>query len=126
MKDIVLYVEDNNDNIRLVERILRLRPDLDLIIATTGEQGLRLAHSATPTLILLDRRLPDLLGDEVLRQLKTSAATATIPVVMLSGDSAQERSTDIRLTGADEFLAKPFEVPQFLAVVDRYCPHRAP
>jgi CheY-like chemotaxis protein len=122
MTDTVLYVEDNNDNIRLVERILQRRPNVDLVVATTGGEGIRLAREAAPGLILLDRRLPDMLGNEVLRQLNAVPATSTIPVVVLSGDSGQEHAADILRLGAAEFLGKPFDVSQFLAMIDRFCP----
>jgi CheY-like chemotaxis protein len=92
MTDTVLYVEDNDDNIHLVKRILKRRTTVDLVVATTGRQGLQLAQDTLPRLILLDRRLPDIHGNEVLRQLKSSTLTANIPVVMLSGDTTSEHN----------------------------------
>jgi CheY-like chemotaxis protein len=115
----VLYVEDNEDNIVLVQRILKLRPHISLLIATTGERGLQMARDWRPGLILLDRRLPDIRGEEVIGQLKASAITATIPVVVLSGDSAIAELV-IEL-GADEFLPKPFDLKELLKTVDRFC-----
>jgi CheY-like chemotaxis protein len=122
MSDTVLYVEDNDDNIRLIQRIMQRRPNVDLVIATTGGQGIRLAREAAPRLILLDRRLPDMLGNEVLRQLNAVLPTSAIPVVVLSGDSASEHTAEALELGAAEFLAKPFDVSQILSVVDRFCP----
>jgi DNA-binding response OmpR family regulator len=121
MTETVLYVEDNEDNARLVERILKRRPHVDLIVAVTGQAGLDRALDATPSLILLDRRLPDMPGNEVLRRLKATSDTAPIPVVMLSGDSASDSGGEIRGLGAEEFLAKPFDIHQLLAIVDRFC-----
>jgi len=121
MTNTVLYVEDNDTNIALVERILRRRPGIELVTATTGDRGLQIAQAIEPSLILLDRRLPDMLGNEVLRRLKASDRSAAIPVVVLSGDSASEQATEILELGADEFLAKPFDVLQLLAIVDRFC-----
>jgi CheY-like chemotaxis protein len=123
MNNTVLYVEDNDDNIRLVERLLnKRRPGIALIVATSGHDGIRMAQSSTPDLILLDRRLPDMLGDEVLRQLKAAAGTATIPVVVLSGDSATDQAGETRRLGAVAFLSKPFEFGQLLAIIDRFSP----
>jgi CheY-like chemotaxis protein len=121
MTDTVLYVEDNDLNIHLVARILQRRINIELVVATCGHQGLQRAHHAMPRLILLDRRLPDILGDEVLRQLKTSAITATIPVVMLSGDTDNDHTTELTRLGAAAFLPKPFDVHQLLASVDKFC-----
>jgi CheY-like chemotaxis protein len=121
MNDTVLYVEDNDDNIVLVERILRRRPEVELEVAKTGAEGLRLARDTAPNLILLDRRLPDMLGTEVLRQLKAAADTSAIPVVVLSGDSAADHADEVLHLGASEFLPKPFELSQFLAMIDRFC-----
>jgi CheY-like chemotaxis protein len=123
MTNTVLYVEDNDDNVRLVERLLnKRRPDIVLIVATSGLDGVRLAQHATPNLILLDRRLPDMLGDDVLRQLKATTATATIPVVMLSGDSGADRAAETLRLGAADFLSKPFELHQLLTIIDRFSP----
>jgi CheY-like chemotaxis protein len=121
MTHTVLYVEDNEDNIMLVERILRRRPEVGLEVAKTGAEGLRLAQDTAPDLILLDRRLPDMLGPEVLRQLKQAPDTSAIPVVVLSGDSAADHADEVLDLGASEFLPKPFELSQFLAMIDRFC-----
>jgi CheY-like chemotaxis protein len=121
-KDTVLYIEDDAANIRLLERVLRLRPHLDLTTATTGREGVRIAHNGLPSLVLLDRRLPDMRGDDVLRQLKESTATAAIPIVMLSGDSAREHTEDILRLGADAFLSKPVDLDELLRTIDRFCP----
>jgi CheY-like chemotaxis protein len=115
----VLYIEDNADNVFLVECILRRRPDLELAHAGSGGEGLRLALEKLPAVILLDRRLPDMLGEDVLAQLKATDSTAAIPVVMLSGDDPADHAAAVMAGGAADFLAKPFQVDRFLALVDR-------
>jgi CheY-like chemotaxis protein len=121
MNNTVLYVEDNDDNIRLVERLLnKRRPGVALIVATNGTDGVRMARDALPSLILLDRHLPDMLGNEVLRQVKAETGTAAIPVVVLSGDATSEAAAETLRLGAVDFLAKPFEFQQLLAIIDRY------
>jgi two-component system sensor histidine kinase/response regulator len=116
----VLYIEDDPNNITLVGRILSRRPDLRLLSATNAHDGLELAQSADPRLILLDRRLPDMLGTEVLRRLKASTLTAEIPVVVLSGDSGRHHTDELMELGAAEFLAKPFDIHQLVTLIDRY------
>jgi CheY-like chemotaxis protein len=117
----VLYIEDHDDNIVLVQRILKQRPHLDLVTAGTGAEGLRLAQQTRPALILLDRQLPDMLGDDVLMRLKAEDETADAAVVMLSGDTEKSTVAAALAAGAAAFLGKPFDVSELLAVVDRYC-----
>lgn len=121
MPPTVLYIEDNEDNRRLVARILgRYRAGTRLLLAATGQDGVRAAAGAQPDLILLDNRLPDATGAAVLRQLAGSEATARIPVVILSGDSGRDKAGQLLDGGAAGFLAKPFTVPEFIATVDRF------
>ena len=122
MPPAVLYIDDNEDNLRLVARILgRYRADTELLLAGTGQDGLRAAGRVhRPGLILLDNRLPDATGAEMLRQLASTDVTAQIPVVMLSGDSGQATVEQLLAGGAAGFLAKPFTVPEFVATLDRF------
>lgn len=117
----VLYIEDDEANIRLVERIVQLRPGVALVAGRTGGEGLRLAQDIAPSLVLLDRRLPDLTGNQVLDQLKSAPVTATIPVLMLSGDLGNEYVGEALRLGAVGYLAKPFDINELLAVIDKYC-----
>jgi CheY-like chemotaxis protein len=121
MAKAVLYIDDNPDNLVLVERMLKKRPELRVICAENARDGLALAASESPSLILLDRRLPDMSGNEVLRQLKAAGPTAAIPVVILSGDAGREHVDELMELGAVEFLAKPFNLHQLTAVVERFC-----
>jgi CheY-like chemotaxis protein len=121
MSPAVLYIEDNEDNLRLVARILgRYRAGTQLLVAATGQDGVRAAIDAQPGLILLDNRLPDSTGADVLHQLASTEATAGIPVVILSGDSGQATVERLLDGGAAGFLAKPFTVPELIATVDRF------
>jgi CheY-like chemotaxis protein len=115
----VLYIEDDESNIRLVEAMLRRRPQIELHVAMTGRDGVRAAIDTRPALILLDNRLPDATGSEVLQQLTSSSATATIPVVIFSGDS-DAIIDELLAGGAAESVAKPFSMPQFIGIIDRY------
>lgn len=122
MNRTVLYIEDDADNIRLVERLLRRHPQTELRVATTARDGVAAATDSQPALILLDNRLPDGTGHEILSQLKSSAATAGIPVVIISGDSGGGTAEELIALGASEFLPKPFDIHQFRAMVDRHIP----
>lgn len=118
----LLYIEDSADNVRLVERILSRRPGIELRVAGTGQEGVRTAIDSQPSLILLDNRLPDISGLDVLRQLAAAPATATIPVLIISGDTADQTTRDLREAGAAGFITKPFDIHHFLAEIDKHVP----
>jgi CheY-like chemotaxis protein len=115
----LLYIEDDKSNICLVEAMLRRRPQIDLHVAMTGRDGVRAAIDTRPGLILLDNRLPDATGSEILQELASSSATAAIPVVIFSGDS-DEIIDALLASGAAESVAKPFNMHQFIGIIDRY------
>ena len=117
----VLCIEDDEFNARLIQRVMQMRPNITLLTAVTGEQGLRIAHESVPSLILLDRRLPDQQGADVLRRLKSATTTASIPVVVLSGDSGRNVVAEILELGAVQFISKPFDLDELLRVVDKFC-----
>ena len=121
MNGIVLYIDDDEDNIFLLRRLFeRKRPDIDLRTAMTGHDGVRVAIEDQPALILLDNRLPDASGEQVLRHLAAAPATAAIPIVILSGDSNPATVDELLAAGAADFLGKPFEAHQLLAIIGRY------
>jgi CheY-like chemotaxis protein len=115
----VLYVEDLVANVRLVEEVLKRRPEVMLIAAMFGSMALELAREHRPDLILLDVHLPDMTGDEVLRRLRADDATRSIPVVVLSADATQRQQRELRAAGATDYLTKPVGVRQLLEAVDR-------
>jgi CheY-like chemotaxis protein len=121
MNNVVLYIDDNEDNVVLLRRLFKRKcPDLQLRTAMTGHDGVRVALDEQPALILLDNRLPDASGGQILRQLAAASATAAIPVVILSGDSNPAIVDELLAAGAADYLGKPFEVGELLAIIGRY------
>jgi len=121
MNGVVLYIDDNQDNIFLLQRMFKhRRPDIQLHTAMTGRDGIKAAIDGQPALILLDNRLPDTNGEQVLLQLSTAPATAAIPVVILSGDSNPVTVKELLAAGAADFLVKPFDIQELLAIIGRY------
>ncbi len=121
MNGVVLCIDDNQDNIFLLERLFKRRcPDVQLHTAMTGRDGIGAAIDHQPTLILLDNRLPDLNGEQVLRQLAATQATAAIPVVILSGDSNPVTVDELLAAGAADYLVKPFDIHRLIAIIGRY------
>ena len=116
----VVYIEDNLSNVQLVQRILNRRPNVTLIPVMQGSLGVELVLEHRPTLVLLDLHLPDISGQEVLRQLKANPDTARIPVVVMSADATAGSETRLIEAGAADFVTKPINVERFLATIDRW------
>ncbi|MCB1915861.1 MAG: response regulator [Rhodocyclaceae bacterium] len=89
----------------------------ELLAATCGADGLRLARQAQPDLILLDARMPDMDGLAVLAQLKADTATRDIPVIMVSADGGGAHCAAALAAGAADFVCKPPEPDVFRAHV---------
>jgi PAS domain S-box-containing protein len=115
----LLYIEDNLSNLRLITRIVARRPAIQLLTAATGALGLKMAREHRPDLVLLDFRLPDINGDQVLAGLRADPRTSEIPVVMLSADALPGKREQMLAAGARAFLTKPVEVRTFLGVLDQ-------
>lgn len=114
----VLYIEDNEPNRRLARRVLSKRPDLRLLTAADGTEGLTLARSQRPDLILLDLHLPDIAGEEVLRRLRADDETRRLPIVIVSADANPESQQRMRAQGASDFLVKPYTIGQLIETID--------
>jgi signal transduction histidine kinase len=114
----VLYVEDNLSNLRLVDRVLAVKPGIKLLSAVRGALGLELARKQRPDLILLDLNLPDMHGSDVFARLREDPQTASIPVVVISADATAAQIERLLAAGARNYLTKPINVSQFLVTVD--------
>jgi PAS domain S-box-containing protein len=109
----LLYVEDNQANMRLVEQIIARRPDLRLLTAINGLLGIELARKEQPTVILMDINLPGISGVAAMEILREDPATAHIPVVALSAN-ANPRDIEIGLAkGFFRYLTKPIKIKEF-------------
>ena len=114
----LLYVEDNEPNVQVVEHLLALRPGWTMIRASLGRVGVELARAHHPDLVLLDLHLPDQFGGEVLLALKRRDDTKDIPVVVLSADASPGLATRLVNAGAHRFITKPLDVEVVLALLD--------
>ena len=120
----ILYVEDNDDNVYMLKNRLS-RAGFTVIVATDGAQGLTMATSEQPDLILMDLTLPDIDGKEATRRLKADSATKRIPVIALTANAmaAMEELVEKFGPGCDDFDTKPVEMPRLLekiAALKRY------
>jgi CheY-like chemotaxis protein len=109
----ILLVEDNEMNRDMLSRRL-LRNGFDVIMAENGQEGVDLATSQTPDLILMDMSLPVLDGWDATRQLKANPATARIPVIALTAHAMESDREKALAAGCDDFDTKPIELPRLL------------
>jgi len=115
----ILIVEDQEDN-RTILRDVLSTVGYELIEALNGKDGVRLAQSERPDLILMDIQLPEMDGYEATQQIKSIAELKTIPIIAvtsyaLSGDEAKARAA-----GCDGYIAKPFSPRELLAKIRKY------
>jgi signal transduction histidine kinase/CheY-like chemotaxis protein len=115
---VLLYIEDNQSNVRLVERIFAHHDSIRLVSAAHGEMGVSLARDLVPDLVMLDLHLPDISGEEVLARLRAEPRTSQIPVVVMSADATSPSRARLLALGASAYVAKPFDVTDLLATVD--------
>jgi CheY-like chemotaxis protein len=114
----VLYVEDTVANVRLIEEILTLRPDVTLIPAMLGGLALEVAREHVPDLVLLDLHLPDIPGEQVLARLRADIATAHLPVIVLTADATAAQRERIERLSVTAYLTKPIGVGRLLEAID--------
>ena len=114
----LLYIEDSVVNRRLVQQIINRQDNLTLLTAPDGKQGLELAETHQPELILLDIGLPDMDGYEVLAQLKNNENTRKIPVIALSANAMAEDLERGKQAGFNTYLTKPLNIPLLLKTLD--------
>ncbi|PWF49289.1 hybrid sensor histidine kinase/response regulator [Massilia glaciei] len=115
---VLLYVEDNPANLKLVQEIIGFRSDLRLLMAPDAHLGLEMARVHLPDLILMDINLPGMSGTEALGQLRADPRTAHIPVIALTAN-AMPRDVERGLAnGFFRYLTKPIDIGQFGEAID--------
>jgi len=114
----ILLVEDDLDMRKLLHGALK-QAALHTTMVSSGEIALRHLAEEWFDLILLDVRLPGISGLEVCRQVKADLRLRHIPVIFISGLHDNQMRAQAFMTGAAEFIAKPFTMQQFLACVNR-------
>jgi two-component system, cell cycle response regulator DivK len=115
----VLIVEDNTLNLKLFNDLLEYH-GYAILTTGLGEAAVELAREHRPDLILLDIQLPDISGMEVARQLKADEETRAIPIIAVTAFAMSGDREKVLASGCDDYLAKPFNVVEFLRMVERY------
>jgi two-component system KDP operon response regulator KdpE len=117
----VLIVDDEPQILRALSITLKAR-SYDVVVATNGKQALAVAAQSSPDIVVLDLGLPDLDGIDVIRGLR---GWSKVPIIVLSGRNRGGSKVDALDAGADDYVAKPFNVDELLARL-RAVTRRAP
>jgi two-component system cell cycle response regulator DivK len=121
----ILYVEDNDDNIFMLKSRLT-RAGFTVIIATDGAQGVAMALSERPDMILMDLSLPVLDGWEATRRIKAAPDTKHIPVIALTANAMAGDREKALAAGCDDYDTKPIELPRLLGKINALAGRTAP
>src|SRR5712675_1554006 len=114
----VLLVEDNEMNRDMLSRRLA-RQGFEVLMAIDGEQGVQMAKTEMPDLILMDMSLPVLDGWGATRQIKAQASTQSIPLIALTAHAMAGDRDKALEAGCDDYDTKPIELPRLLEKMDR-------
>ena len=119
MAKLILIVEDEPKNITLLRDLLQVS-GYSTIEATDGKQGVELAKSKKPDLILMDVQMPKMDGLEATLILKADATTSNIPILALTSYAMKGDKERILEAGCDGYLAKPIDIKELLKIVAEY------
>jgi two-component system, cell cycle response regulator DivK len=117
----ILVVEDQEDNRRIIRDLL-MSVGYELIEATDGEAGVRLAETERPDLILMDIQLPVLDGHEATRRIKQNETLRHIPVIVVTSYALSGDDVKAMEAGSDAYVAKPFSPRELLATIRQFLP----
>lgn len=115
----ILLVEDNEMNRDMLSRRLE-RKGHKIVIAIDGEQGIAMACSETPDLILMDMSLPILDGWEATRKLKSMPETQSIPIIALTAHAMSGDREKCMAAGCDDYDTKPVEFPRLMDKIQSF------
>jgi CheY-like chemotaxis protein len=121
----ILYVEDNDDNVYMLKNRLT-RAGFTVVVATDGTQGVAMAASEQPDLILMDITLPDIDGKEATKRIKADPATRAIPVIALTANAMAGDREAALAAGCDDFDTKPVELARLLGKIKALAPTGQP
>lgn len=118
--ELILIIEDNPKNLKLARDVLEFH-GFRTLAADNATEGILLAESQRPAVILMDIQLPDLDGVSALRRLRQLPETATIPVVALTAFAMDADRERFLAAGFDGYLAKPIDIRRFPDQIGEYC-----
>lgn len=114
----ILIIEDNDDNRDMLSRRLRRR-GFDVIAASGGHEGIEMAQTESPDLILLDLNMPDIDGWQVTRQLKADATTSALPIIAITAHEIPGNREELLASGCVDYHTKPVDLPLLQEQIER-------
>ncbi len=117
----ILLVEDTEDN-RQIMRDLLGATSFELLEAHDGKQGVAIATSAVPDLILMDIQLPEMNGYEAIRLIKANPLTSHIPIIVVTSYALSGDEDEAIAAGCDAYIPKPFSPRMLLALIREFLP----
>jgi two-component system cell cycle response regulator DivK len=114
----ILVVEDNPLNAKLARDVLTVK-GYEVLEAGTAEEGLEIAASSAPDLILMDIQLPGMDGISALNELRRSEGTAGIPVIAVTASAMPMERKEILGAGFDGYQAKPISIKELLSEIEK-------
>jgi len=115
----VLIVEDNELNLKLLNDLLEFH-GYSVVTTRSGEAALELARQHRPDVILMDIQLPDISGMEATRRIKADEGTRTIPIIAVTAFAMPGDEANILGSGCDAYVSKPFNITEFLKLIDHW------
>ena len=112
----ILYVEDNEDNVYMLSRRLK-RKGFDIIVAVDGEQGVEMASTEKPDLILMDLSLPKMDGWTATKNIKSNEDLKSIPIIALSAHAMEEHKQRALDCGCNDYDTKPVDINRLLSKI---------
>ncbi len=119
MAKLITIIDDEPQNIELLRDLLQVT-GYSTNVATNGKEGVELAKTSKPDLILMDIQMPEMDGLEATQILKTDAATRNIPILALSSYAMKGDKERILAGGCDGYLSKPLVIKELLKIVAEY------
>ena len=113
----ILLVEDNEDNRDMLSRRLEMN-GYEVVLAVDGEEGVEMASSEAPDLILMDMSLPLMDGWEATRRIKADEATSSIPVIAFTANAMSGDREKALAAGCDDYDTKPVEMQRLLGKIE--------
>ena len=115
----ILYVEDNPDNVYMLTRRLK-KKGFEVLVAEDGEQGVEMALSELPDLILMDLSLPIMDGWEATKNIKANEKGKNIPIIALSAHAMEEHKKSAMEAGCNDYDTKPVDLKRLMSKISQF------
>ena len=115
----ILYVEDNPDNVYMLTRRLK-KKGFEVLVAEDGQQGVEMALSELPDLILMDLSLPIMDGWEATKRIKADEKGKNIPIIALSAHAMEEHKKSAMEAGCNDYDTKPVDLKRLMSKISQF------